>query len=59
MHTTYNAIELMSKTNGGRGGTVANVSSVAGLDYLFSAPAYAASKNGVTGFTRCFGVGFF
>lgn len=41
MHTTYNAIELMSKTNGGRGGTVANVSSVAGLDYLFSAPAYA------------------
>lgn len=56
MHTAYTAIKLMSITAGGRGGTVANISSIGGLDYMFSAPAYSASKYGVVGFSRCLGV---
>lgn len=56
MHTTYAAIDFMSTAKGGRGGLVANVASVVGLDAVFSTPAYAASKHGVIGLTRCFGV---
>lgn len=56
MHTTYAAIDAMSTAKGGRGGLVANVASVVGLDVVFSTPAYAASKHGVIGLTRCFGV---
>lgn len=56
MHTAYTAIKLMSITSGGRGGTVANISSIGGLDYMFSTPAYSASKYGVVGLTRCLGV---
>lgn len=56
--TNYEAIEAMSKTNGGRGGIVVNLSSVLGLDYLYCAPAYVASKHGVIGLTRSFGVSF-
>lgn len=46
----------MSLDKGGRGGVVVNISSVAGLDSLFSVPAYGASKNGIVGLTRAFGV---
>lgn len=56
MNTTYAAIDAMSTTSGGRGGIVCNIASVAGVDQIFSIPAYVASKHGVIGFTRCFGV---
>lgn len=57
MNSTYAAIDTMSTTSGGRGGIVCNIASVLGVDHLFSIPAYTASKHGVIGFTRCFGVG--
>lgn len=56
MHTTYAAIDVMSTANGGRGGIVCNIASVLGFDHIYSMPAYVASKHGVIGFTRCFGV---
>lgn len=56
MNSTYTAIECLSKTKGGRGGVILNVSSLAGLNYLYGHPAYAASKHGVVGFTTSFGV---
>lgn len=46
------AIEHMSIENGGRGGIIINIASVAGLDSYFNAPAYCASKHGVIGYTR-------
>lgn len=56
MHTTYTAIDFMSKQKGGRGGIVLNIASVAGIQSFFSLPAYTASKHGVIGFTHSFGV---
>lgn len=46
----------MGIDKGGRGGIVINVSSIVGLDPIFTTPAYAASKHGILGLTRCFGV---
>lgn len=57
MHSTYAAIDTMSTARCGRGGIVCNIASVCGIDHIFSIPAYVASKHGVIGFTRCFGVG--
>ncbi|XP_011493637.2 alcohol dehydrogenase 2 [Aedes aegypti] len=46
------ALKLMSKEySGGRGGTIVNVSSIAGLEPSWMC-VYAASKFGVTGFSR-------
>lgn len=56
MHSTYIAIERMSVEKGGKGGIIANVASIAGLDYLFNAPAYTATKHAIIGFTRALGV---
>lgn len=58
-HSTYTALDVMSKEHGGRGGIVVNISSVMGVDHMYSIPAYTASKHGVIGLTRCFGVGFY
>nr|XP_029713830.1 alcohol dehydrogenase 2-like [Aedes albopictus] len=49
------AMKLMSKEHpGGRGGTIVNVSSIAGLEPSWMC-VYAASKFGVTGFSRSLG----
>lgn len=56
MHSSYAAIDYMGTDRGGRGGIVINVSSIVGLDPIFSTPAYAASKHGILGLTRCLGV---
>lgn len=58
MHMTQVAIDHMARENGGDGGVIANIASVCGLDYIFSVPAYSASKHGVVGFTRTLAVCF-
>uniref|UniRef100_A0A8B9GUQ6 15-hydroxyprostaglandin dehydrogenase [NAD(+)] n=2 Tax=Astyanax mexicanus TaxID=7994 RepID=A0A8B9GUQ6_ASTMX len=49
---TYLALEHMKKENGGQGGVIVNVASLAGLGPLPSAPIYTATKHGVVGFSR-------
>ncbi|XP_075716355.1 15-hydroxyprostaglandin dehydrogenase [NAD(+)] [Rhinoderma darwinii] len=49
---TYIALEFMNKKNGGRGGVIINISSLAGLTPAAYQPVYSASKHGVIGFTR-------
>ncbi|XP_046565187.1 15-hydroxyprostaglandin dehydrogenase [NAD(+)]-like [Haliotis rubra] len=46
------AIKHMRKDEGGEGGVVVNVSSITGLEPIFTVPAYTATKTGVVGFTR-------
>ncbi|XP_067667697.1 15-hydroxyprostaglandin dehydrogenase [NAD(+)]-like [Haliotis asinina] len=46
------AIKHMRKDEGGAGGVVVNVSSIAGLEPHFQLPIYTATKTGITGFTR-------
>eukprot|EP00066_Takifugu_rubripes_P006341 XP_003971073.2 PREDICTED: 15-hydroxyprostaglandin dehydrogenase [NAD(+)]-like isoform X2 [Takifugu rubripes] len=48
----YLALEHMSRQNGGRGGVIVNISSMAGIGPLPSCPVYTASKHGLLGFTR-------
>ncbi|KAG8453814.1 hypothetical protein GDO86_000443 [Hymenochirus boettgeri] len=49
---TYIGLEHMSKKNGGQGGVIINISSLAGLTPAAYQPVYSASKHGVIGFTR-------
>uniref|UniRef100_A0A8C5W6C6 15-hydroxyprostaglandin dehydrogenase [NAD(+)] n=1 Tax=Leptobrachium leishanense TaxID=445787 RepID=A0A8C5W6C6_9ANUR len=49
---TYLGLELMNIKNGGRGGVIINVASLAGLTPAAYQPVYCASKHGVIGFTR-------
>ncbi|ELK17547.1 15-hydroxyprostaglandin dehydrogenase [NAD(+)] [Pteropus alecto] len=49
---TYLGLDYMSKQNGGEGGIVINMSSMAGLLPSAQLPVYCASKHGVVGFTR-------
>ncbi|XP_066429613.1 15-hydroxyprostaglandin dehydrogenase [NAD(+)] [Eleutherodactylus coqui] len=49
---TYIGLELMNKKNGGQGGVIINISSLAGLTPAAYQPVYSASKHGVIGFTR-------
>ncbi|XP_062867149.1 15-hydroxyprostaglandin dehydrogenase [NAD(+)] isoform X3 [Trichomycterus rosablanca] len=49
---TYLALDHMKKQNGGGGGVIINIASLAGLGPLPSAPIYTATKHGVVGFTR-------
>ncbi|RLU18585.1 hypothetical protein DMN91_008942 [Ooceraea biroi] len=46
-------LNYMSKHKGGKGGTIVNIASVAGLHYHFSfIPVYAATKHAVVGFSQ-------
>ncbi|KAM9450567.1 15-hydroxyprostaglandin dehydrogenase [NAD(+)] isoform 2-T6 [Clarias gariepinus] len=49
---TYLALDHMKKQDGGNGGVIINVASLAGLGPLPSAPVYTATKHGVVGFSR-------
>lgn len=49
---TYLGLDYMSKQNGGEGGIVINMSSLAGLMPAAQQPVYSASKHGIIGFTR-------
>ncbi|KAG7320679.1 hypothetical protein KOW79_015094 [Hemibagrus wyckioides] len=53
---TYLVLEHMKKQNGGNGGVIINVASLAGLGPFPSAPVYTATKHGVVGFTRALAV---
>ena len=46
------AFEFMSKTSGGSGGSIVNISSAAGLYPVPYAPVYSATKAGVVAFTK-------
>ncbi|XP_002030763.2 alcohol dehydrogenase 1 [Drosophila sechellia] len=52
INTTLTALEYMDKSNGGRGGLIVNISSVAGLQPTPLMAIYSTSKTGVTTFTR-------
>ncbi|KAK2504954.1 hypothetical protein MC885_008145 [Smutsia gigantea] len=49
---TYLGLDYMSKQNGGEGGVIINMSSLAGLMPVAQQPVYCASKHGIIGFTR-------
>ncbi|XP_072478674.1 15-hydroxyprostaglandin dehydrogenase [NAD(+)] [Notamacropus eugenii] len=49
---TYLGLDYMSKQNGGDGGVIINMSSLAGLMPAAHQPVYCASKHGIIGFTR-------
>ncbi|KAI1903552.1 hypothetical protein AGOR_G00028360 [Albula goreensis] len=49
---TYLALQHMKKENGGNGGLIVNIASLAGLGPLLTSPVYTATKHGVIGFSR-------
>ncbi|XP_043917644.1 15-hydroxyprostaglandin dehydrogenase [NAD(+)] [Protopterus annectens] len=49
---TYLGLQYMSKENDGQGGSIINMSSIAGLVPAAHQPVYSATKFGVIGFTR-------
>jgi 15-hydroxyprostaglandin dehydrogenase (NAD) len=46
----------MGKDEGGKGGVVVNISSIAGLAPYAGCPVYCTTKHAVIGLTRSFGV---
>lgn len=46
------ALNYMDKSKGGRGGTIVNISSIAGIEITGMFAIYAAAKHGVTAFSR-------
>ncbi|GBP31506.1 15-hydroxyprostaglandin dehydrogenase [Eumeta japonica] len=54
--STMKAMELMSKENGGRGGTVVNISSETALTQQPALPVYFATKSAVLQFSNCIGM---
>lgn len=56
INTSHEAIEWMSTSKGGRGGIVANISSISGVLFFKHNPVYSATKHGILAFTKCMGV---
>uniref|UniRef100_UPI0025AEA1FF 15-hydroxyprostaglandin dehydrogenase [NAD(+)]-like n=1 Tax=Doryrhamphus excisus TaxID=161450 RepID=UPI0025AEA1FF len=52
IRATYLALEHMSKLNGGQGGIIVNISSIAAFKPLPGLPVYSATKSGVNIFTQ-------
>lgn len=50
VYTTLKAIEIMAIENGGNGGKIITMGSVASLAAFYSTPIYSASKHAVLGF---------
>jgi len=59
IHTTMEVLPYMDKRKGGRGGIIANIASVYGLEPCASHAVYTASKFGVVGFTRSISDSFY
>jgi 15-hydroxyprostaglandin dehydrogenase (NAD) len=53
---TLLGFQYMGKDEGGKGGVVVNIASVAGLVPYADTPVYGATKHAVIGLTRSFGV---
>ena len=53
---TLLGLQYMGKDEGGKGGVVVNMSSIAGLSPYAGQPIYVATKHAVGGLTRSFGV---
>jgi 15-hydroxyprostaglandin dehydrogenase (NAD) len=53
---TLLGLQYMGKDEGGKGGVVVNIASVAGLTPSSSYPVYVATKHAIIGLTRSFGV---
>jgi 15-hydroxyprostaglandin dehydrogenase (NAD) len=53
---TLLGLQYMGKDEGGKGGVVVNMASLAGLEAFAPLPVYSATKNGVIGLTRSLGV---
>lgn len=53
------ALNHMSIENGGKGGLIVNVSSIAGLSNVFYSPVYTASKHAIIAFTSSMAVSRF
>ncbi|XP_075163380.1 uncharacterized protein LOC142236014 [Haematobia irritans] len=52
IHSSLTALDYMSKSKGGNGGSIINISSIAGLDPSEYFCIYSASKSGVISFTQ-------
>lgn len=46
----------MGKHKGGKGGVIVNIASILGLDYSPWIPTYTATKHGIIGFGKSYGV---
>ncbi|KAI5638521.1 short chain dehydrogenase domain-containing protein [Phthorimaea operculella] len=56
IRSSMKAYNLMRKDNGGKGGTIINISSIAGLFLCKVVPIYAATKSAVLQFTNSMGM---
>ncbi|KPJ07892.1 15-hydroxyprostaglandin dehydrogenase [NAD+] [Papilio machaon] len=54
--STLKAFEWMRKDQGGKGGTIINISSIVGLMQTPLLPIYSATKSAVLQFSNCFGM---
>uniref|UniRef100_A0A1I8MVK8 Alcohol dehydrogenase n=1 Tax=Musca domestica TaxID=7370 RepID=A0A1I8MVK8_MUSDO len=52
IHSNFIALSYMSKANGGHGGLIVNIASVAGLEPMAFTAVYSATKSGVISFTK-------
>ncbi|KOB67739.1 putative alcohol dehydrogenase, partial [Operophtera brumata] len=55
VNSTLKSIELMSKENGRRGGTVINIASIIALFQSHLLPIYSATKSAILMFSNCIG----
>ena len=53
---TLLGLQYMGKDEGGKGGVVVNIASIAGLAPFAPCPVYVATKHAIVGLTRSFGV---
>ncbi|KAI5638522.1 short chain dehydrogenase domain-containing protein [Phthorimaea operculella] len=56
IRSSMKAYNLMRKDHGGKGGTIINISSIAGLFLCKELPIYSATKSAVLQFTNCMGM---
>ncbi|XP_047021018.1 15-hydroxyprostaglandin dehydrogenase [NAD(+)]-like isoform X1 [Helicoverpa zea] len=54
--SSFKAFDLMRKDQGGRGGTIINISSIVGLFQAHLLPVYTATKSAVLQFSNCLGM---